>query len=57
MTIEIENWNWKLKLKIEIENWNSECEWKIEIKNQNSKLIPSLKISCAARVKEIGPNI
>ena len=44
-------------MKIEVENQNRECEWKIEIKNQNSKLIPSLKISCEARVKEIGPNI
>ena len=42
MRIKIENVNGKLKLKIKI---------------QNSKLIPSLKISCAARVKEIGPNI
>ena len=57
MKIKIENRNWKLKLKIEIENWNRECEWKIDIKNQNSKLIPSLKISCAARVTEIGANI
>ena len=57
LRIKIENVNGKLKLNIEIGNWNRECEWKIGIKNQNLKLIPSLKISCAARIKEIGPNI
>ena len=29
--MKIENWNWKLELKIEIENWDWKLELKIEI--------------------------